>query len=191
MKALRPIRHEEIQAGEFEWLLTDVEMGHDGFKNLRHYAPFDQTNWHFYQAGPGHMFEVVYDTVPNRLCARVTSVNGGNRQSKIRKRILLPDDFGYFPVDALVFKTRRASGGPLSFNAYLYNGMATDPSVNGVDVKPAVITPWYEMKLLTPTGFYFPGDFLTLELELNTVAVGHWCEIADIELAYKTARGNI
>lgn len=191
MKALRPIRHEEIQAGEFVYLLTDVEYGHDGIKNLRHYIPFEQTQWHFYQAVSGHVMDTVFDTVPHRLTTRVTAVNGGVRLSKIRKTFILPDDFGRFPTDALIFKVRRSVSSPTIFLATLYHGSAIDPAINGVTIFPTVATPDYELKLLTPADAYYAGDFATLELDVATNATGQWLEISDIELAYKTARGNI
>jgi hypothetical protein len=191
MKALRPIRHEEIQAGEFVYLLTDVQFGHDGIKNLRHYIPLEQTQWHFYQAVSGHVMDTVFDAVPHRLTTRVTAVNGGAKQSKIRKTFILPDDFGRFPADALIFKVRRSAATPVSFLATLYHGSVTDPAINGISIFPTIATPDYELKLLTPSHTYYPGDFATLELESNTNATGQWLEISDIELAYKTARGNI
>lgn len=190
-KAFRPIRHEEIQAGEFVFLSTEVEFGHDGIKNLRHYIPFEQTQWHFYQAASGHTMDTIFDTVPHRLATRITAVNGGIRQSKIRKTFIIPDDFGYFPSDALIFKVRRSVSSPSIFLATLYHGSATDSAINGVTIFPTVATPDYQLKLLTPADTYYAGDFATLEIDAATNTTGQWLEISDIEFAYKTARGNI
>ena len=65
-----------------------------------------------------------------------------------------------------------------------------DPGVNGVDVQAtAALT--FELFTLTPTATYFPGDFVTLELECETDANAEFNEVADIEIEYKTARGNV
>ena len=188
-KALRPFRHEEIFSGEFVWLLTQVEMGHDGFKNLIHFVPLAQNDWQLFQSGSGHILTNEFDPATSRDLARQTATVAAARTSFLRKRIILPQDFGQFDTGAIVFITRRSASAPTSYQATLLKGGVADPGINGVNVQAA--TTAFELKTLTPTATYFPGDLVTLELECITGGNLQFNEIGDLEIQYRTARGNV
>ncbi len=188
-KGLRPFRHEEIFSGEFLWLLTQVEMGHDGFKNLQHFVPLPQSEWALEQTVGTPTLTFPFDAVTSRVTSRITAV-GATDQGKIRKRFILPNDFGSFPAGALVFLTRRSASAPTSFNLSLLTGGRADSAGSAVDfLATAGLT--YELKTLSPADSYFPGDFLTLEIDSLFSGAGQFNEVVDIELLYTTARGNV
>lgn len=187
--ALRPFRHEEIESGEFVWLLTGVVMGHDGFSGLQHFVPGVEADYSLEQTVGTPTLTRPFDAVTSRLPSRITSV-GATDQGKIRRRFILPNDFGGFPADSLIFLTRRSASAPTSFKVSLLRGGAADPGVNAVSVQASAATT-YELKTLSPTGTYFPGDFLTLEFDSLFNAGAQFNEVADIELLYTTSRGNV
>ena len=187
-KANRPIRHEEIQAGEFVWLATDVDYGDDGIRGLKHFIALPQGGWHFQQDDFGHILQHVFDTAASRLCWRQASVSSGAKRSYMRGGFILPADFGSFI--SVTFKTRRSVVAATSYLMSLLFDGAADPTAADVDVLPVASGDYYIWQVV-PSGTYSPGDFCVLQFDLLTSAADVWAEVSDIELAYRTARGNI
>ena len=187
--ALRPFRHEEINNGEVVYLLTDVEYGHDGIKNLQHYVPFAQNEWFLEQTVGTPTLTFPFDSATSRITSRITST-GVTDQGKIRKRFILPQDFGNFPTGGLVFVVKRSASAPTSFKVTLLKGGSPDSVVNAVNVQ-ATAGLTFELKTLSPGDTYFPGDFLTLEFDSLFNAASQFNEVVDIEILYITARGNV
>ena len=189
--ALRPVRHEEIQAGEFVWVATGVELGHDGFKNLLYNVIFAQGGWTLFQSVVHHQLVEVFDTVTSRISARQEALDSvASVTSTIRKRILLPPDFGFFPAVALKLITKVSDPVPDAYTISIVKNGVVDPGVSAVSIKP-VLGDTFEFFEFSPTGEYFPGDLVTLEVKLETSLATHFGEIADVELEFKTARGNV
>lgn len=186
---LYPFRNEKINNGQTVYILTGVEYGHDGIKNLQHFVPFAQNEWELEQTAGTPTLTRPFDAATSRITARITDV-GGTDQGKIRKRFILPSDFGSFPTGSLVLMSRRSASAPTHFKATLLKGGVADPGVSGAAIQASVgLT--YELKTLTPTATYFPGDFVTLELDSLTSVAAQFNEVADLELLYTTGRGNV
>lgn len=188
MNAGRGVLDSEISAGGFKFITSGVWFWHDGFKNLRHYVPFAQNDWALEDTGGTSALDYPFDSGTGRISARITPTAFATH--KIRKRILLPRDFGAFaPTLPITIVTRR-SAAVTSVKASLFNAATVDPGVNGVDVSPAVSATW-ETFTLTPSGAYFPGDLVTFQIEYVAAANGRTVEAADLTLSYKTNRGNV
>ena len=186
--ARRTVRCDEYAKGGWHALSSDVWYWHDGIKNFRHFIPFAQNDWAKEDAAGTSALSFPFDSGTGRISAEINpSVIGTHL---IRKRIIAPRDFGIFaPTDPIVIVTKR-SGAVTSVKATLFNGATMDPTVNGVDVSPAVSGTW-ETHILFPTGVYNPGDFMTFQIEYISSTIGVTVDTADLAMAYKTNRGNI
>lgn len=184
----RGVRDDEISAGGFRFIISDVWFWHDGFKNLRHYVPFAQNDWAKEDASGVSILSFPFDSGTGRIAGEINPATFGTH--KIRKRIILPRDFGAFaPTQPITLITKR-SAAVTSLVASLYNAATVDPGVNAVDVSPSVSATW-ETFTLTPSGAYNPGDFITFEIVYVAAANGRTVDIADLQLSYKTNRGNV
>ena len=133
-KAILPFRTEEIFAGFFHYTLTDVFYGHDGISGLKHFVPFAQSEWHHFTT-QGHQLTHVHDSVTSRISARIESVQAAARTSIIRKRVILPTDFGSWVASGLRFIVFRGASAPVSFNVSLFKDGVVDPGISGVDIQ--------------------------------------------------------
>lgn len=190
-KAILPTRNEEIFGGFFHYTLTDVFYGHDGIENLKHFVPFAQNEWHLFQAGTSHQFFSIFDDVTSRIMARQEAlVAAASRLSTIRKRIILPTDFGSFVVDGLRVIADSSVAQPDAYTISLVKSGTVDPGVSAASILVAAGgTP--QLFELTPTAIYSPGDFVTLEIKMTSSGAGDFGEIGDIELEYLNKRGNV
>lgn len=184
----RGVKDDELSAGGWRFLASDVWIWHDGFKNLRHYIPFAQNDWTLNDGSGSSALDFPFDSGTGRVPVRITPVVAGVH--KIYKRILVPRDFGIqAPSQPMSIVTRRSSTDTY-LKAYLYNATTVDPGVNGVSIDPAVSATW-ESFALVPTGAYNPGDWMTLLVEYSAAAAGRTVEVADLQIGYKTNRGNV
>lgn len=177
-------------SGQLVFKNNNVEYGDDGIKGLIDYVPMAQGDWDSFDASPHHEYDKRYDSGTSRVMAHIEAVMAGTSQtSYIRKRVLLPRNFGSIPTDGLRVITYR-NGAITSLKAKLLFFGSADAAVNGVSIKP-VSDVTFEQFLMSPSGLYAPGDFLTIEVELVADTAGQYARIADLELIYRTARGNI
>lgn len=188
MGAKRMVREDEIALGGFRFTSTDVWLWHDGIKNLRHYVPLAQNDWQKEDAAGASALDFPFDAGTGRISARVTPSAFGTHN--LRKRIILPRDFGIFAATSPITIVTRRSNTNTSLKAYLYNGTTVDAGINGVSVNPSVAATW-ETFTLTPSGTYNAGDFVTFQVEYVAAANGRTVEVADLAMSYKTNRGNI
>lgn len=182
------VREDEIAAGGFKFTTTDVYYWHDGIKNLRHQVPFAQNDWAKEDASGTSAMDFPFDSGTGRISARVTPSVAGTHN--LRKRIILPRDFGTFAPTTPISVVMKRSAANTSLKAYLFNGATVDPGINGVSVDPSVSATW-ETFQLTPTGTYVPENFLTFVIEYVCALATRTVEVADLQLGYKTNRGNI
>lgn len=183
----RGVREDELAAGGWKFLISDVWFWHDGFKNLRHYVPFAQNDWAKVDSSGDSALDLPFDSGTGRVSARLSPVATGTHW--LYKRIILPRDFGIFAPSSPMSIVTKRSAVDTSLKAYLYNAATVDPGVNGVTIDPAVSATW-EAFQLTPTGTYNPGDMITFGVEYVSAAVGRTVEVADLQMGYKTNRGN-
>lgn len=184
-KAILPTRNEKMFAGEFTYTLTGVQMGHDGIKNLVHWIPFAQNDWKLFQSGSGHKLDFVHDSVTSRVKARQESTNAALHTSIIRARVALPKDFGSFvAVRMLSF---RGASSPTLYNFKLIKNGVAETALNLIPTAAST----YELKELVPVNAYFPDEFVVFEITLTTAAINVFGDVSDIEVEYKTARGNV
>lgn len=188
-RARRHARHDEMENGEFVFLATGVEYGHDGILNLRHYVPFSQETW-IHDGTANHAQTAPYDAVTSRLTNRVTASLGGAITSRTRKRIVLPRDFGSFPASGVSVIVRSSASIPTDVQLSLYMDGVADSSLIAYSIKPTVgLT--YEEKFASIGDTYSPGDVVTLELAVTTANNAEYAEVGDIEIAYLSGRGNV
>jgi len=180
-------KNEKIGSGQLIFMNTDVVYGDDGISGLDHYVPFAQGDW-TYAAGTGTAtFAVIYDAATSRVYASLTCLGTGT--VFLRKRILLPKDFGNFPANALTMITYRSA--PLtSMKTTIYKAGAADATVVGVSVEPSISTTW-ESFSKSPTSSYASGNFITLEVESNHDTIGDESRYSDVSLLYSNLRGNV
>lgn len=184
----RGVRDDEISAGGWRFITSDVWFWHDGLKNLRHYVPFGQNDWAKEDASGTSALAIPFDSGTGRVSAQVNPIATGTH--KIRKRIILPRDFGIFAATEPITVVVKRSGSVTSIKATLYLGGSADAGVNGVSVSPAASATW-ETFTLTPSGAYNPGDFVTFEIEYVSTTAGVTVDVADLQFSYKTNRGNV
>lgn len=184
-----PNRHEEIQNGEFVFLQHGVEYGDDGVKNLKHFVPMAQNEWHHFLSATHHRLVRVHETVTSRIMTRMIACEGGAKTSKMMRRILLPKDFGSFPVSGLSVISRRSSN-VTSFSVTLWKSGVADLTIDNISIFP-ISENTFEAFSFTPAASYSPGDFASIEIKIQTSGRGAWAEVGDISLAYVTARGNV
>lgn len=187
--ALLMHKDDKLGSGQTIFVNTGVEYGDDGIKGLLHYVPLAQGDWELYAEGSHHEHSKVYDDATSRLLEHVEAVQSGTLSSFLRKRIVLPRDLGAFPDDCLRIITYR-SGSIQALKARFHRAGGTDTAINGVSISPASDTT-YEQFLMRPVTFYMPGDFVTLEVEFQSDTAGEFIRIGDVELLYKSGRGNI
>lgn len=181
-------KDDQLGSGQTVFKNTGVEWGDDGVKGLVHYVPHGQGDWHIFDNFANHEHSKDYDSGTSRINERVEAMVTGSTSSNLRKRLLLPKDFGSFVGDAIKIIVYRS--GTISMAASLYTAGAADAGVSFVDITPASNVT-YEQFLLTPTGVYMPGDFMTLEIAVSTDTAGEYALICDLEVVYRTKRGNI
>jgi hypothetical protein len=186
--ARRSVRCDEIAKGGFHFTSSDVFVWHDGIKNLRHFVPFAQNDWAKHDDSGASTLSFPFDSGTGRISAELNPSSAGVH--KIRKRILLPRDFGAFAPTVPMEIVVQRSGAVTAIKATLWLGATADPGINGVAIDPAVASTW-ESFILIPTGSYNPGDFVTFEVEYDASTNGVTVDIADLSFAYKTNRGNI
>ena len=185
----RMVREDELAKGGWLFTSTGVAYWHDGIKNLRQFIPIAQSDWVKEDTAGTSTLDFPYDGATSRITARITPTAFGTH--KIRKRILLPRDFGaWAPTSPITVVTKR-SAVDTSLLATLFHGGAADAGVNGVSVDPSVAAT-YQTFTLTPTDVtYNPGDLVTFEIAYIAAANGRTIEACDLMLSYKTNRGNI
>lgn len=186
--ARRTVRNDEFAKGGFHATSSDVWYWHDGIKNFRHYVPFAQSDWTKEDQSGTSSLSFPFDSGTGRIGAMLNPSSFG--EHILRKRIILPRDFGAFAPTEPITITIRRSGVVSAIAALLLNGATHDPTIDSVDISPVVDSVW-ETFILTPTGTYNPGDFVTFVVEYEAGSNGITVEIADLSLSYKTNRGNI
>jgi hypothetical protein len=187
-KAILMNKHDILGSGKTVFENTGVTYADDGINGLLHNIPMSQQDW--IHDGV-HALSYSFDATTARLPARMTAAGAGN--GFLRKRLLLPRDFGRWPNNAIKLITRRSAiiSGSLLFTMYGPSGSA-DPDVNAINVTP-VSADTYEQFVITPGGVYAQSDFMTAALELEFIAAnpGDWMEISDVEVTIRSAEGNI
>lgn len=180
-------KNEKIGSGAFFFMNTDVVYGDDGISGLDHYVPLAQGDW-TYAAGTGTAtYANVYDAATSRVYASMTALTTGT--VFLRKRILLPKDFGNFMTNSLGIITYRSA--PLTFmRITFYKAGSADASINGASIEPSVSTTW-EAFSKSPTSSYAAGDFVTLEVSANHDTIGDESRYSDVTLLYSNLRGNV
>ena len=199
--------NDELGDGEFRFMRTDVTHADDGHDNLKLYAPFDQGDWQKDDTTGTSIYSKGFDSGTSRVyeSLAVNTLVGGAGVYTIRRRLLLPRDFGrsgvlpedpgaadggigLFDANAISLFTYR-DGAVSDIKATLLYAGAADGGVNGVSVNPGAASTW-TMFTLSPSGTYAPGQFVTLQIEYdaNTAAIA--IRVADIIVAYRSARGN-
>ncbi len=187
---LYPYRNEIINNGQTVYKLTGVVYGDDGITNLQHFIPIGESGYDDFPGGASVTITRVFDGGISRLSTRVTSTAGGAQNATVRKAFIIPNDFGSFPTGALVLKSRRSSSAPTHLQLTVEKGGTADPSIGGVDIQAVAGLTW-EVKTITPTAVYFPGDHVVIAVESQTNANAQFNEVAELELLYTTARGNV
>lgn len=186
-RARRHIRHDQIEAGYFRYLLTGVQYGHAGIANLIHQIPFAQGEWAKVDDSGESSLELIEDAPTSRVPTKLDVVTTGTH--RILKRFQIPADFGSFPDPALGLMARR-SGALTTLQLSLLKGGTADSVLDGVDISPMVDST-FEFFELTPGDTYDQGDFVTLQIEYVSSTIGVFVEIADIEFLYKSGLGNV
>ena len=72
----------------------------------------------------------------------------------------------------------------------MFRGGVADSTINGSLIKPSLAAT-FETFSFTPGDTYSPGDFITMEVEFTSIGIGNQADVADLELLYKCARGNV
>lgn len=171
--------------GQFKFLRTGVEYGHDGIKGLKHYIPIAQGALIGQQVSGAWTFAYRRDATDQRTPFEATCVSDGTAEISLRLR--LPLDFGSFPENSLELAVSKSFNVAV-LSATLYKNGAADSTINGSAIEPASTEIW-EVFQLTPGGTYGRGDWITLVLTVTAIN-GDSVEFSDISLCYKTARGN-
>jgi hypothetical protein len=183
----RQVILDELEAGFFRFLLTGTEMGSDGFAGYYHYVPVDPIKWSFFLAH-GHSYSEEWDAATSRINARLTGKAAGT--SYLRKRVLLPYDFGSFPANAIsvVIRAHDITGPALTLTMYIAG--AADSGINGSNILPGM-DDTYTLTNETPADAYSPGDWVTFEIAYTSDAAAQYVDVSDLSLAYVSARGNV
>lgn len=182
-------KDDKLGSGQLVYKNTAVEYGDDGISGLLHNVPVAQNEWAFTTSGTQTRSDVM-DATTKRVATRVSSAVAVSETATLAKRVLLPRDYGSWPANGLRVITRRhQSGSSASLTLYGPGGTA-DAAVNGVSVLP-VADDTYEQFVMSPSGLYVPGDFLTLVLTVVTTLTLRYLEINDIEMIIRNKRGNI
>lgn len=186
VKAILMHKGDKLGSGETIFTNTGVEYADDGIKGLLDNVPQSQQDW--IVDGPAPL-TYPYDATTGRLPAHLAAPGAGN--TFLRKRLLLPRNFGVFPDSSLKVITRRHGTNGGYTLTLVGPGAIPDPDVDGVDINP-VSADEYEQFIMTPGGFYTPNDpvFVTIEVQFTGVG-GEWVEICDLEFTTRSGRGNI
>lgn len=188
-RARRHARHDEIECGEFVFLRTGVQYGDDGILNLRHFVPFQQETW-THDGTANHALSTQYDALTSRVMSRITASAGGAITSKMRKRIILPRDFGSFPGLGVSLAVQSSVSIPTAYTLSAFMDGVADGVLNAASIKPT-LGGTYETMVSEFGSDYAAGNLVTLEVALTTANNGEWAELGDIEIAYLTGRGNV
>ncbi len=186
----RAARAEEIGNGHFHFLNTDVFYGDDGIKGLRHFVPLAQSDW-IHDGTANHSMSDQLDAGTSRLMKRITAGAGGAITSRMRKQVLLPRDFWYFPALGFEMMVRASASLPTAVTMTVKRLGTADGTVNDADIKPSVGGVFELKQLGISTTTYMAGDVVLLEFKLETANNAEYAEIGALALAYKTARGNV
>lgn len=186
----RAARAEEIGNGHFHFLNTDVYYGDDGIKNLRHFVPLAQSDW-VHDGTANHAMSDQLDSGTSRLMKRITASAGGAITSYMRKQVLVPRDFWYFPALGFEMMVRGSGTLPTAVTMTVKRLGTADATVNDEDIKPSVGSVFEAKQLSIESSTYMAGDVILLEFKLTTGGVGQYAEIGALAMAYKTARGNV
>jgi hypothetical protein len=188
--ARRHARRDQVACGYWHFIDTGVEIGCNGIAGLLHYIPVSQTGWVWEQDAGGHQYSEVWDGTASRQNIRITSILAAANASWLDMRILMPQDFGSFPANAIAFTVQVNDITTPTLNATLYNDAGIDAGISAVDILP-VLPATYTLVQLTPADVYAPGDWVTLDVAFTNDAVGQYVEMMDISITYTSARGNV
>lgn len=180
---------DKLGSGQMSFQNTGVVYGDDGVTGLLHNVPIAQSEWYFATTGVQLRSEIL-DAGTKRVMTRATGAAAASQVATLAKRILLPRNYGSIPDNSLKVVTRRANVGNLATLTLYGPGGVADAAVDHVSVLP-VADATFEQFVMSPSGMYLPNDFVTLVLEVTTVAAGRYVEIGDIELIVRSKRGNI
>lgn len=179
-------KKDRLQSGEFRYMLTGVEYGHDGIKNLKYYVPdFVHANLFGFAVTGSWTFDRRYDDTERRAPFRATCTGTG--VAKIHLRFRLPQEFGSFPTAALELAVNKSGGTINHVQATLRRGVTADATINASDIEP--VGAGWEYFALTPGTAYGRCDWMSLEISIDAVA-GEDVEFSDLSLAFMSGRGN-
>lgn len=168
---------------------VDIASGSPGRWRLREpaeaFMPMSQQDWAFFNASGGHDFSYVFDTGSSRVMARQEATQSPTRISQIRRRIILPRNFERFEKTALRFIVRGSASLPVRHELTLLKNGVADPNIDGLDIIASAGST-FEARSATPEGTYRLGDFITLEVEVETTTNGEFGEFGDLQFKYKT-----
>lgn len=187
VNALRQVKNEELWAGERKWLRTLVEYGDDGIKNLLGNLTVPINEWLLVDSSGTSALSQQYDATTSRVSSRISVLVTGTHH--LYKRLLVPQEFGVFPVGSLNLMARRnAAAGSMTLT--LLKGGTADSTINGSSIRPAANNTW-EAKSLSPGSAYSPGDFVTLDISFVSNAINDWFEVTDWDIFFQYGRGNV
>lgn len=184
-----PQRDDRSQSGRFLFENNLVGYCDDGIDGLKHYAPFDQGDWMKANIQGECSYKKGYDSGTSRIYEKlgVNALSAGVAQVQLRRRLLLPWNFGELYDGCLTLFTYRTT-------AVTHFELSTLQSGSGLetfDVSPASTSTWEAFTLTPAVGTFERGAFLTLILDVETADVTTEAWIADLAFGYKSARGNV
>jgi hypothetical protein len=182
------VKKAKLDHGWTEYIRTGVKYAHDGIHGLRHHVPIPSVGAYTGQNSSGSFsFAYAYDGGTSRQPLTITCTTVGVAVARIRFQ--LPPDYGAFPADGITIFTRR-SAAITHLRATLLKAGAADGTINALSIEPASSGVWQAFPM-TPGSTYFPGDWLTLEIEFSADTIGDAVEIADLTAEYVSGRGNV
>lgn len=179
-------KDDELGSGKTTFTNTGVIYADNGIQGLLRNVVQSQQDWIVDGAAP---LTYPYDATTGRLPAHLAAPGAGT--TFLRKRLLLPRDFGNWPDSGLKVITRRHGTNGGFTLTLLGPGAVPDPDVDAVDIN-TVVADDYEQFVMTPGGFYVSNDpiFVTIEVTFTGVG-GEWVEICDLEFTTKSGLGNV
>jgi hypothetical protein len=173
--------------GFFGFKRTGVTHADDGHDLLRQYVVFDQAGWTKVDVSGQSTYSKLNEGATSRVYEKIIADSVGEHHLYLRFRI--PRDFGSFSAGCLTLFTYRSAAVTELLLTLSKAGVA-DSGINGVDIDPGSNGVWAQ-KTLAPADSYNPGDFCMLDVKYSSAVIGRSIRVADLALAYLTARGNV
>jgi hypothetical protein len=172
--------------GQYGFVRTGVEYGHDGTKNLKFYVPIPQAVYQAQVLSGTFSIGFRYDGNDFRTPFKVLCDTDGAAVVLIRFR--LPLDFASFPDAALELSVSRNAGSQTA-GLTLAKGGVADTTIDDYDITPSTEDVW-EVFGVGPASSYGRGDWLSILVNISAIA-GEHVELSDLSLSYVNGRGNV